>query len=764
MVKDWNRLSHRVEKGIDDVMKSINAPNSIHQKLLLISLVPLSLLSIALGYYMISTQSSELQHNLTERGKTAVAQTASYAESPLSAGDQEMLKILGDTALEAPSVTGVLFASYQKGELVRMGNFDTDITQLPIDFNNGSPFYLDNNWYFFSDVIDHTVSQKEENIFDPQPQPIGWVLLQITDKYLKEKRAYMILATLGVILLALLVAFWLSVRIGRYISRPLQSLTQVIEEMEGGNLESVADQTGLYELDKLVLGINSLATNVRESKVRMESEIERATSQLQVTLVDLEEAMETKDQFLARMSHELRTPLTAVMGFTDLLSKETDESERRKHIRMIYRCSDVLLTVIDDILDFSKANVRGFTLNNKTFNLVSLINDTTTVFSRQASDKGLTYEVTIEEDVPEYVSGDAARLAQVLTNLFSNAIKFTEKGGVRTNIKFIGEKDKSLKLEFSVTDTGKGIAKEKIDMLFHAFTQEDSSISRRFGGSGLGLSISKSLVKAMGGEISVSSKVDVGSTFTFTCQFAEPDTVPTLERIKDHFPSPQEVLSGVSILVAEDNPFNQELLLKLLSGYGASCAISQTGREAIDMAKNPEVDVVLMDMHMPEIDGIVASETIVKNSKDSPPIIGLTADIMESEQQKMIAAGAIKVLLKPIDEVQLIYAILDAINRKLPATQLSSGGLLGNVLPKQELKKALIDNLDRLESSLQSDKNDVREIIHDLLGLSGLYGMSELRSLVVDLSEQQKRLDTKQTQKKLNDIRKHIEKSAIFSQ
>ena len=164
----------------------------------------------------------------------------------------------------------------------------------------------------------------------------------------------MILATLGVILLALLVAFWLSVRIGRYISRPLQSLTQVVEEMEGGNLESVADQTGLYELDKLVLGINSLATNVRESKVRMESEIERATSQLQVTLVDLEEAMETKDQFLARMSHELRTPLTAVMGFTDLLSKETDESERRKHIRMIYRCSDVLLTVIDDILDFQK--------------------------------------------------------------------------------------------------------------------------------------------------------------------------------------------------------------------------------------------------------------------------------------------------------------------------------------------------------------------------------------------------------------------------
>ena len=743
-------------------MKSAKAPNSIHQKLLLISLVPLGLLGLVLGCYMISTQSSELQNNLNDKGKIAVVQTATHAELALSSGDQEMLEVLGYTALEAPDVTGVLFASYREGELIKVGNIDVDITQLPLDFNNGSPFYLNNNWYFFSDVVTQNISPDNNNIFDPQPEPIGWVLLQLTDKYLIEKRTHMILATVAVIVLALLSAFWLSVRIGRYISRPLQSLTQVVEEMEGGNLESVADQTGLYELDKLALGINSLATNVRESKVRMESEIERATSQLQVTLVDLEEAMETKDQFLARMSHELRTPLTAVMGFTDLLSKENDESERRNHIRMIYRCSDVLLTVIDDILDFSKANVRGFTLNNKTFNLVTLIDDTTTVFSRQANDKGLTYEVTIEEDVPKHVSGDAARLAQVLTNLFSNAIKFTEKGGVKTNIKFLGEENKSVLLEFSVTDTGKGIAKEKIDTLFDAFIQEDSSISRRFGGSGLGLSISKSLVKAMGGRISASSRVDVGSTFTFTCKFAEPQTVPALQRIKDHFPKPEQVLSGVSILVAEDNPFNQELLLKLLRGYGASCAISQTGREAIDMAKDPEVDVVLMDMHMPEIDGIVASQAIVEQSIESPPIIGLTADITESEQQKMITAGAIKVLLKPIDEVQLIYAILDAINRNTPATQLSGDGLLGNVLPSQELKKALLDNLDRLEVSLRSDKKAVREVIHDLMGLSGLYGMSELRDMVVNLSEQQRQLNTKQIQQRLKKIRKHIEESAVF--
>ncbi len=745
-------------------MKSQRAFNSIHYKLLLTSLVPLGLLSMALGWYMISSQSSKLQANLNDGGKIGVNQTASFAAFAVSSGDTEMLEVLGQTVLKDPAVTGILFTSYQDGELMRIGEIELKTDNMPAGFNDGSPFYIDNHWYFYSDMINQDVAEDNNNhIFDPKPEPIGWVLLQLTDRYLIEKRTYMVLTTISVITLGLLLTFWLSVRIGRIISRPVESLTEVVEKMQQGDLESVANEMGLYELDKLAQGINSLASNVRESKVRMEREIERATSQLQVTLVDLEEAMKTKDQFLARMSHELRTPLTAVMGFTDLLSKENDESERRKHIRMIYRCSDVLLTVIDDILDFSKANVRGFTLNNKTFNLVTLIDDTTTVFSRQADDKGLTYEVTIEEDVPKYVSGDAARLAQVLTNLFSNAIKFTETGGVKTNIKFLGKENKSVVLEFSVTDTGKGIAKEKIDTLFDAFIQEDSSISRRFGGSGLGLSISKSLVKAMGGRISASSRVDVGSTFTFTCKFAEPQTVPTLQRIKDHFPKPEEVLSGVSILVAEDNPFNQELLLKLLRGYGATCAISQTGREAIDMAKDPEVDVVLMDMHMPEIDGIVASQAIVEQSIESPPIIGLTADITESEQQKMITAGAIKVLLKPIDEVQLIHAILDAINRKPPATQLSGDGLLGNVLPKQELKKALLDNLAQLEESLRNDtETRVRKIIHDLLGLSGLYGMSDLRELVTEFSEQQEHLSPEENHKKVNIIRKLIEHAPVF--
>ena len=744
-------------------MKSGRVLSTIHQKLLLMSFIPLALLSMAMGWYMISAQNTELLDNLYDTGRTAASQTASNAEFALQSGDRELLEVLAYSALEIPAVTGVLFASYQDGKSLNVGSID--FNQMPDDFDSGSPFYLNNHWYFYADILDNTQVEMNGNIFDPQPVPVGWTLLQLTDQYLSEKRYKAVVTTLAVIFLSLLLAFWLSVRIGRAISMPLRSLTEVVEKMEQGDLQTAASKQELYELDKLALGINSLASSVRDSKVSLENEIAQATSQLQVTLVDLEEAMRAKDQFLARMSHELRTPLTAVMGFTNLLSREEDEAERRKHLRMIQRCSAMLLTVIDDVLDFSKANVDGVTLKLSSFNLQTLIGDTTTVFSKQATDKGLIYEVVIEENVPQQVYGDPARLAQILTNLFNNAIKFTTEGGIYTRVKFIDQQDDLITLEFSVKDTGKGIAKEKIPTLFEPFIQEDSSINRRFGGSGLGLSIAKTLVEAMGGSVRINSEVDVGSTVTFSCRFSEPQVDSARERFQKNLSSSSEILSGVSILVAEDNPFNQELLLKLFKGYGAHCTVAQTGLEAIEMANNPDIDVVLMDMHMPGVDGIAATDTIVRQCTDYPPIIGLTADIVESERQKMILAGAVKVLLKPIDEVQLINAILDVVSERRETPAVIQGGLLAAVLPPAELKIALLKSITQLQTAFGSpEKVELKEIIHDLLGLCGLYGMTDLRELVLDLSNTHSSLSTAQNLQKIKKIYKFIEKSKVLNE
>lgn len=744
-------------------MKSGRVLSTIHQKLLLMSFIPLALLSMAMGWYMISAQNTELLDNLYDTGRTAASQTASNAEFALQSGDRELLEVLAYSALEIPAVTGVLFASYQDGKSLNVGSID--FSQMPDDFDSGSPFYLNNHWYFYADILDNTQVEMNGNIFDPQPVPVGWTLLQLTDQYLSEKRYKAVVTTLAVIFLSLLLAFWLSVRIGRAISMPLRSLTEVVEKMEQGDLQTAASKQELYELDKLALGINSLANTVRDSKVSLENEIAQATSQLQVTLVDLEEAMRAKDQFLARMSHELRTPLTAVMGFTNLLSREEDEAERRKHLRMIQRCSAMLLTVIDDVLDFSKANVDGVTLKLSSFNLQTLIGDTTTVFSKQATDKGLIYEVVIEENVPQQVYGDPARLAQILTNLFNNAIKFTTEGGIYTRVKFIDQQDDLITLEFSVKDTGKGIAKEKIPTLFEPFIQEDSSINRRFGGSGLGLSIAKTLVEAMGGSVHINSEVDVGSTVTFSCRFSEPQVDSARERFQKNLSSSSEILSGVSILVAEDNPFNQELLLKLFKGYGAHCTVAQTGLEAIEMANNPDIDVVLMDMHMPEVDGIAATDTIVRQCIDHPPIIGLTADIVESERQKMILAGAVKVLLKPIDEVQLINAILDVVSERRETPNVIQGGLLAAVLPPVELKIALLKSITQLQIAFSDpERVELKEIIHDLLGLCGLYGMTDLRELVLDLSNTHSSLSTAQNLQKIKKIHKFIETSKVLKE
>ena len=745
-------------------MSSDNSLNTINHKLLVVSLVPLALLGITLGWYMISMQFSELQSNLSDRGRDAAMQTASSAKFALHNGDRQMLERLGDSVLELPLVTGVIFTSYRDGHTLSLGDIDLDIDQMPDGFDNGPPFSIEDHWYFYSDIIYPDASRGKSNqIVQSQPQAEGWVLLKVTGSYLFEEKFYVVLTTVSMVILVLLLTFWISTEIGRLISRPVESLTQVVEQMERGNLNSVADRGGLYELDKLADGINSLASSVRQSNIRMETEIELATSQLQMTLAELEEAMQAKDQFVARMSHELRTPLTAVMGFTNLLTTENNQAERRKHLRLIQRSSAMLLAVIDDILDFSKADVGGFTLSNADFNLEKLVEDTTTVARKMAEDKGLVFEVMVAEDVPRNIHGDEVRLAQVLFNLFNNAIKFTDKGGVQFKLNYMDNTDNRIILEFSVKDTGKGIAEEKISTLFDPFVQEDDSINRRFGGSGIGLSIAQSLVQAMDGEIVINSEVDKGSTVTFTAMFL-PTNLKHVEESGDREePIPEKGLLGVSILVAEDNPFNQKLLLKILQGQGASCLVSETGLEAIEQVKSSRVDLVLMDMHMPEVDGIVACETIVGLGADSPPIIGLTADITESEQQKMILAGALNVLLKPIDEVQLINAIFDALKKEPPNPVRSGTGLLESVIPIKELKVALINSLDQLEESLTTNsENGLRVIIHDLMGLCGLYGMSELRELVLDLKVSHRNLNIEQNLHKVYKIRKHIEEYPMF--
>ncbi len=747
-------------------MKQLLSRNSISYRLLITGLIPLTLLSILMGYYFISYQRAEMLGNLHDTGHIAVRQVSQNTAFALYSGDRKSLDSLSYATLETPSVSGIFFYSYTDAKSIIIGDFKFE--EIPKDFIRTEPFEVDGYWYFFSEILsDRAPIMDYENSTQYEPEKIGWVLVSLSDRLMREKELGFFLTAATVVSFSLLLAFWLSIRIGRTVADPLEQLTNVVAELESGNLEVIASEDGLVELSELSRGINGLATSVRESNQLMQSEIDRATSQLKRALADLEQAMRAKDQFLARMSHELRTPLTAVLGFSNMLFTEVNESKREEQLRVIQRCSTVLLTMIDDVLDFSNADLGGFTLNNSFFALDKFIEDLTALFRLQANEKGLEFSMSHEGEIPKSIHSDPVRLAQVITNLVNNAIKFTDSGFVSVNLKMEDCHDGHDYLQFVIKDTGKGIVEDKILTLFEPFTQEDTSINRHYGGSGLGLSIAKRLVGAMNGDITIKSKVNIGTEVTFTCRLEKDskNLKNTDQSLLTEIVTQQdEVLSDIIILLAEDNEFNQKFMLRLLERHGATCSIAKNGQEAIEIARNNNFDLILMDLHMPIINGIEATKAIVKEIKNSPPIIGLTADITATEQNKLISAGAKSVQLKPVDEVDLINTILESINAKEMPQTFSGEGMLASVLPVADLKKAIVDNLDSLESCLHANEQMlIRPLIHDLLGFCGLYGMTGLRDIVLELKNSYAVLDNSKNLQQVKRIRQYMDESPIFS-
>lgn len=735
--------------------------SSIHSRLLITSLLPLTLLCIVLASYMISSQRTVLLANLHNTGSVAAQQISSNAEFAVYSNNQKMLMALGESVLDIPAVNGLLFYNASQNTSVAIGELDPDIVGSPQDYEFGKPVYRDHNWYFYSRV---TLTPPALEDYDegqqPTPDVLGWVVVSLTDEILEEQYREGIFAIVLVSTLGLLMAAWLSMRIGRSISRPVELLTGVVESMEAGSLNNLAVEAGPVEVRKLASGINQLATTVRQSNVRMQSEVARATAQLQITLIELEEAMEAQDQFLARMSHELRTPLTAVIGFSKLLAIETDAQKRDENLRIINMSSNMLLTMIDDILEFSKARAGGFTLEKVSFYIESWIADLMSIQRQRAQEKGLTLSYTIDEAVPQALVGDPVRFTQVISNLLSNAIKFTDTGFINVAISCLSNLDGQVTLDCSVADTGKGIEEAKIPTLFDPFSQEDTSINRRFGGAGLGLSICKNLVQVMGGQIQVRSSVGEGSTFSFTCQLTV-STAPNSEAlvgVSRDTVSAENVLAGMTILVAEDNAFNQKLIVGLLNGYGASCLTANNGQEAIEIASKLHVDAILMDIHMPIIDGVTASETIIQQSGESPPIIALTADVTMVEQERITNAGAAMLLLKPVNESELIKSLTQVVANSTGTSVPKGVGLLSTVVPVEELKKALYQSLDKLDEQLRNnEQGSLREIVHDLMGLSGLYGMTELRDMVLAFRADYGSLDAEKNLMRVKQIRQHID-------
>ncbi len=394
-------------------------------------------------------------------------------------------------------------------------------------------------------------------------------------------------------------------------------------------------------------------------------EILRANSELKKQAIELERASKAKSMFLANMSHEIRTPLNGILGMGQVMARQTLPAESAEIINDIIGSGEMLMGIINDLLDFSKIDAGNMTLEKRAFSAREAINKTITLTQRAAADKKLALTIDIDPKIPELVLGDEIRTRQILLNLLGNAVKFTATGGITIRAEWHPENGATGQIAVSVIDSGIGMTEEQImRRLFNPFSQADDSITRRFGGTGLGLTIARRLAELMGGTISVTSEPGKGSTFKFSI------SVERTEAVKQTAITSTAALAdfkNLSVLVAEDNLTNQKLVKLIFNKLGIPFTLAQNGREAFDMAQTRVWDVIFMDLQMPEMGGIEATRLIraTEGPSRDATIMALTANAFEDDKKACFEAGMNGFIAKPIRLTELEQTLSDVASRSI---------------------------------------------------------------------------------------------------
>ncbi len=428
--------------------------------------------------------------------------------------------------------------------------------------------------------------------------------------------------------------------------RPLSVLERRLVEVLCTNIAAGLANVQLYE---------SLIDLSRD----LESQVIDRTRDLSIAKDAAEAANQAKSEFLAVMSHEIRTPMNGILGMMQLALQDSANLDQREHLETAQYSAEALLTILNDILDFSKLEAGNLEFEAISFDVVKTVESVLNLMSSRAHESGLWLKFGCAPGVPRLLVGDVGRLRQVLLNLISNAMKFTVRGGITVEIKQIAAADGAVVLRFAVSDTGIGIAAGATDRLFQSFAQADSSISRRFGGTGLGLSICRKIVEMQGGKIGVDSTLGAGSRFWFELTFG---VAADGEQSPPQLHLTQEVEPrGMKILLAEDNEINQKVAGTLLRKAGHTVEIVQNGLEAVEALRNHMYDVVLMDMHMPDMDGLEATRAIraMSGPASRVPIVALTAAGALSDIQICLDAGMNFFLAKPFRMERLRGILLE---------------------------------------------------------------------------------------------------------
>jgi PAS domain S-box-containing protein len=408
-----------------------------------------------------------------------------------------------------------------------------------------------------------------------------------------------------------------------------------------------------------------IATELTEAIVFAELAVgiaEEAKMKAESATLIAETAVKAKQQFLSNMSHEIRTPMNAIIGFTKVLLKTDTTLKQKEYLQAIKMSGDALIVLINDILDLAKVDAGKMTFEKMPFKMALSISAMLHLFEPKIREKNLELVKEYDQKIPEVLLGDPVRLHQIILNLVSNAVKFTNKGKIIVSVSLLSEDDMNATIEFAVKDTGIGISISKIEKIFDNFQQASSGTSRLYGGTGLGLAIVKQLVEAQEGTISVRSKIDEGSTFGFVLKFqktkAEAESeVELLELDTD--------IKNIKVLVVEDITLNQLLMRTLLDEFGFECDIAANGKIAIEKLQADSFDIVLMDLQMPEMNGFEATDFIRNKMNSTIPIIALTADVTTVDLAKCKAVGMNDYIAKPVDEKLLYSKIVGSVKKPL---------------------------------------------------------------------------------------------------
>jgi PAS domain S-box-containing protein len=457
-----------------------------------------------------------------------------------------------------------------------------------------------------------------------------------------------------------------------------------------------------------VLGAVIVARDITEQKKNekelIESKVfaEMATTIAEEAKMKAEDAVRAKQQFLSNMSHEIRTPMNAIIGFTKVVLKTDLTSKQKEYLNAIKVSGDALIVLINDILDLAKVDSGKMTFEQRPFKMAESISSMLHLFETKIQEKNLQLIKEYDSNIPNVLLGDPVRLHQIILNLVSNALKFTNKGSIIVRVKLIEQDEASVTINFSVSDTGIGIADYKIEKIFENFQQASSGTSRLYGGTGLGLAIVKQLVEAQNGTITVKSEVMEGSTFSFTLCFQKTSTESLVEKSSIHI---DNSIKNIKVLVVEDIALNQLLMKTLLDEFGFERDIASNGKIAIEKLEANNYDIILMDLQMPEMNGFEATEFIRNEMKSNIPIIALTADVTTVDVAKCKAVGMNDYIAKPVDERVLYNKIMELVSSSLPKDKLYADD------NEKEIPKIRHTDLTYLDQRTKSNKDLMREMI-----------------------------------------------------